>query len=173
MHHSTGLDPTAAAAARHCLLARWAHALRVDHGGRLLAAVRRRSRAMTNADDRDPSACRQALAAHLAAIADTLVDAIDKAARLDLAVPPPVGGPVHGLRGSAARVIDPAATQPASVNTVGLLAYLYSLSEQQLLALLADLPWERLDALLERLAEPTRVRHGQPTGPTPPQGHSA
>src|SRR6266511_1094596 len=51
--------------------------------------------------------------------------------------------------GWAARVEHGGSTRPASVDATRVLAYLRGLSDQQLLALLAELPWTRLDALLD------------------------
>jgi hypothetical protein len=57
---------------------------------------------------------------------------------------------VHDLRGWAHR-IDQGSTihPPAAVDATRVIAYLRGLPDQQLLALLADLPWARLDNLLD------------------------
>jgi hypothetical protein len=39
--------------------------------------------------------------------------------------------------------------RPTTIDATSLLAYIRGLPDQQLLALLADLPWARLDALLD------------------------
>jgi hypothetical protein len=97
----------------------------------------------------DPFLRRRALAAQVATLADTLAGTVSSAVELDLAVPPPVSNAVHDLRGWAARVESGGSARPPSVDATRVLAYLRSLPDQQLLALLADLPWARLDALLD------------------------
>jgi hypothetical protein len=97
----------------------------------------------------NPFLRRRALAAQVATIADSLAGTVSSATELNLAVPPPVSNAVHDLRGWAARVERGGSTHPASVDATRVLAYLRGLSDQQLLALLAELPWTRLDALLD------------------------
>jgi hypothetical protein len=89
------------------------------------------------------------LAEQIAGIADTLTQVLGEAATRNLAVPPPISNSVHDLRGWAFRIEQRTATAPAAVDATRLLAYLRGLPDQQLLALLADLPWARLDALLD------------------------
>jgi hypothetical protein len=97
----------------------------------------------------NPFLRRRALAAQVATIADSLAGTVSSATELNLAVPPPVSNAVHDLRGWAARVEHGGSTRPASVDATRVLAYLRGLSDQQLLALLAELPWTRLYALLD------------------------
>jgi hypothetical protein len=97
----------------------------------------------------NPFLRRRALAAQVATIANSLAGTVSNAAELDLPVPPPVSNAVHDLRGWAARVESGGSARPASVDATQLIAYLRGLPDQQLLALLADLPWSRLDALLD------------------------
>jgi hypothetical protein len=97
----------------------------------------------------NPFLRRRALAAQVVTIADSLAGTVSSAAELDLAVPPRVSNAVHDLRGWAVRVEHGGSARPASVDASRVLAYLRALPDQQLLALLADLPWSRLDALLD------------------------
>jgi hypothetical protein len=97
----------------------------------------------------NPFLRRRALAAQVVTIADSLAGTVSSAAELDLAVPPRVSNAVHDLRGWAVRVEHAGSARPASVDASRVLAYLRALPDQQLLALLADLPWSRLDALLD------------------------
>lgn len=97
----------------------------------------------------NPFLRRRALAAQVVTIADSLAGTFSSAAELDLVVPPPVSNAVHDLRGWAARVENGGSQRPASVDATRVLAYLRGLPDQQLLALLADMPWARLDALLD------------------------
>jgi hypothetical protein len=110
----------------------------------------------------NPFLRRRALAAQVATIADSLAGTVSSAAELDLAVPPPVSNAIHDLRSWAVRVEHGAGGRPHSVDATRVLAYLRGLSDQQLLALLADLPWARLDALLDAV-ELTRPRE-RPAG---------
>ncbi|HEX9362330.1 MAG TPA: hypothetical protein VGA47_00920 [Candidatus Dormibacteraeota bacterium] len=89
------------------------------------------------------------LAAQIAGLADALVEVLDQAATRGLVVPPAITNGVHELRGWAFRVNQGTASRPAAVDATRLLAYLRGLPDQQLLALLADLPWTRLDTLLD------------------------
>jgi hypothetical protein len=97
----------------------------------------------------NPFLRRRALAARVVTIADSLAGTVAGAAELDLTVPPPVSNAVHDLRSWAVRLENGGSTRPASVDATRVLAYLRGLSDQQLLALLADLPWSRLDAVLD------------------------
>jgi hypothetical protein len=110
----------------------------------------------------NPFLRRRALATQVVTIADSLAGAVSSAAELDLAVPPPVSNAVHDLRGWAARVSG-GGPRPASVDATRVLAYLRDLPDQQLLALLTDLPWPRLDTLLDavEVARPAE-RPGSP-----------
>jgi hypothetical protein len=96
-----------------------------------------------------PFVRRRALAARVVTIADSLAGAVSTAAELDLAVPAPIGSLVLDLRGWAARVEEGGGARPSSVDATRVLAYLRAMPDQQLLALLADLPWSRVDALLD------------------------
>jgi hypothetical protein len=97
----------------------------------------------------NPLLRRRALAAQVVTIADSLAGTVSSAAELDLVVPPPVSNAVHDLRGWAVRVENGGGPRSATVDAARVLAYLRGLSDQQLLALLTDLPWSRLDALLD------------------------
>jgi hypothetical protein len=92
---------------------------------------------------------RRALAAKVVSIANSLAGTVSSAAELDLAVPPPVSNAIHDLRGWAVRVENGGSARPASVDATRVLAYLRDLPDQQVLALLAELPWSRMDALLD------------------------
>jgi hypothetical protein len=89
------------------------------------------------------------LARRLASLADTLTELLNQAASRGLAIPPPIINSVHDLRGWAYRLDQGTAARPAAVDATRVLAYLRGLPDQQLLALLADLPWARLDTLLD------------------------
>jgi hypothetical protein len=78
------------------------------------------------------------LAAQVVTIADSLAGTVSSAAELDLVVPPPVSNAVHDLRGWAVRVENGGGPRSATVDAARVLAYLRGLSDQQLLALLAD-----------------------------------
>jgi hypothetical protein len=108
------------------------------------AGMRRAITRLTRASDVPPS-----LAGQIAGIADTLTQLLGEAATRNLAVPPPISNSVHELRGWAFRIEQGTATHAAAVDATRLLAYLRGLPDQQLLALLADLPWTRLDVLLD------------------------
>jgi hypothetical protein len=54
-------------------------------------------------------------------------------------------------------VFDDTTARPTAVDATRLLAHIRSLPDRQLLALLADLPWPRLDALLDAINEPPPV----------------
>ncbi len=92
------------------------------------------------------------LAAQIVGLADALVEVLDQAAARSLLVPPAITNGVHELRGWAVRVDQGTAARPAAVDATRLLAYLRGLPDQQLLALLADLPWARLDMLLDAVS---------------------
>ena len=97
----------------------------------------------------DPLTGPGSLARQVLDLADTMTDVLDQAATRSLAVPPAITNTVHELRGWAARIDHGTTAAPAAVDAIRLLAYLRGLPDQQLLALLADLPWSRLDALLD------------------------
>lgn len=89
------------------------------------------------------------MARQIAGVAESLTDVLDQAASRSLVIPPPIGNLVHDLRGWASRIDQGMAGGPADVDATRLLAYLRGLPDHQLLALLAELPWARLDALLD------------------------
>jgi hypothetical protein len=95
------------------------------------------------------------LAEQLLGIADTLSQLLENAATQRLAIPRPVVNSVHDLRGWAYRIDHATAAGPLAVDATRVLAYLRGLPDHQLLALLADLPWARLDALLNAANTPT------------------
>lgn len=109
----------------------------------------------------DPASGPGALAEQLLTLADTLTQLLNHAATHRLAIPPSVSNSVHDLRGWAARINHAPTAGPAAVDATRLLAYLRGLPDQQLLALLADLPWARLDALLDA------VNAASPRPPSP------
>lgn len=118
-----------------------------------------------------PFVRRRALAARVVTIAESLDGVVATAVELDLLVPPPIGNLVLDLRGWAARVEDGGGTRPASADATHALALLRSMPDHQLLALLADLPWSRVDTLLD-VAEPAREPRRQPwdrVDPTEPR----
>src|SRR6266511_2351366 len=90
------------------------------------------------------------IAQQILGIADTLTQILDQAAARSLAIPPSISNSVHDLRGWAHRINQgTAATRPAVVDATRVLVYLRGLPDHQVMALLADLPWARLDALLD------------------------
>jgi hypothetical protein len=97
---------------------------------------------------------REDLVAQIRSATDTLGSVLAAAADLDLATPPAVSNAIHDLRGWAARLQHAPTTRPTQVNAARLIAYLRSLPDHQLLALLADLPWSRLDTLLDAVSTP-------------------
>src|SRR6266540_5569318 len=101
------------------------------------------------------------LAAQIAGLADALVEVLDQAATRGLVVPPAITNGVHELRGWAFRVDQGTASRPAAVDATRVLAYLRGLPDQQLLALLADLPWARLDTLLDAVNTTTPSPHAR------------
>jgi hypothetical protein len=107
-----------------------------------------------------PFVRRRALAARVVIIADSLDGAVATAVELDLVVPPPIGNLVLDLRGWAARLED-GGDRSSSVDATRVLAYLRSMPDHQLLALVADLQWSRLDTLLDA-ANPARIPRRQP-----------
>jgi hypothetical protein len=100
---------------------------------------------------------RSGLADRIATLADDLAAVINEADQLRLVAPTPVTNAVLDLRAWSVRLFDQHATRPTTIDATGLLAYIRTLPDRQLLALLADLPWSRLDALLDAVAaaEPT------------------
>ena len=107
-----------------------------------------------------PFVRRRALAARVVTIADSLAGGVATAVELDLVVPTLIGNLVLDLRGWAAR-LDDLGARSSSVDATHVLAYLRSMPDHQLLALLADLPWSRLDTLLDA-ANPARAPRRQP-----------
>jgi hypothetical protein len=104
------------------------------------------------------------LAEQIIGVADSLTDVLNDAVSHNLVVPPPIGNLVHDLRGWACRVREGMTARPTAIDAARLLAYLRSLPDHQLLALLADLPWARLDALLDavdsaQLPSPAGAHH--------------
>jgi len=92
--------------------------------------------------------------------ADTLTQLLERAAALHQPIPPPIANTVHDLRGWASRIGHSTTGGPAAVDAGRLLTYLRGLPDQQLLAVLADLPWSRLDALLDAV----NLTHHTPSG---------
>jgi hypothetical protein len=123
-----------------------------------------------------PQARRGGLAERISTLADDLAAVIHDADQLRLAAPTPVTNAVLDLRAWATRVFDDGRTRPTTVDATRLLVYVRALSDRQLLALLADLPWSRLDALLDAINEtPTTDRLLVQTTrstcePSPPRG---
>ncbi len=112
-------------------------------------------RARRQGQSRNP---RADLIAEIGSTADALASVLAVAATLDLAAPPAVANAIHDLRGWAARLQHAPTRPPTQVNAARLIAYLRNLPDEQLLALVADLPWNRLDTLLDAASTP------QPTG---------
>lgn len=107
-----------------------------------------------------PIADRGHLAQQSLGLADALTHLLRDAAALHLPTPPAVANTVHDLRGWACRISDGTAAGPVAVDTTRIIAYLRGLPDQQLLALLADLPWSRLDALLDAVQMPEQPSSG-------------
>jgi hypothetical protein len=101
---------------------------------------------------------RADLVVQIGSAADPLASVLAAAADLDLATPPAVSNAIHGLRGWAARLQHAPTTRPTQINAARLIAYLRDLPDHQLLALLADLPWSRLDTLLDAVSTPQPTR---------------
>ena len=116
---------------------------------RLDASLRRLCQAPARSESQ---ARRSGLAERIATMADELAAAIDDADQLRLSAPTPVTNAVLDLRAWSVRLFDYQAIRPTTINATALLAYIRTLPDRQLLALLADLPWERMDALLDALA---------------------
>ncbi len=91
------------------------------------------------------------LAAEITGAADTLAALVEQAAARGLVAPAVISNTVHELRGWAFRVDHGIAVHTAAVDATRMIAYIRGLPDQQLLALLADLPWARLDALLDAI----------------------
>ena len=89
------------------------------------------------------------LADQLLGVADSLDRTLKQAASRDLAIPPAITNSIHDLRGWAYRITQHTTTATVVVDANRLLRYLRGLPDHQLLALLADLPWARLDVLLD------------------------
>jgi hypothetical protein len=100
----------------------------------------------------EPQARRSGLAERIRGIADDLAAVISEADQLRLAAPTPVTNAVLDIRAWSVRLFDYSTTRPTTIDATGLLAYIRTLPDRQLLALLADLPWSRLDALLDAVA---------------------
>ena len=115
---------------------------------RVLVSLRRLRPARTRPEHR---VGRSGLGQRITVIADDLAAIVNEAANLRLAVPTPVTNAVLDLRGWSARVLHDNTTQPTTIDATRLLAYIRTLPDRQLLALLADLPWPRLDALLDAI----------------------
>lgn len=108
------------------------------------------------------------LADQLLGIADSLTDVLNQAAARSLVVPPPISNSVHDLRGWSHRITHGTTAATVAVDANRLLRYLRGLPDHQLLALLTDLPWARLDVLLDAVnattSQPQRVpRHPRPS----------
>jgi hypothetical protein len=103
---------------------------------------------------------RSGLGQRITVIADDLAAVVSEAADLRLAVPTPVTNAVLDLRGWSARVVHKSTTQATTVDATRLLAYIRTLPDRQLLALLADLPWPRLDALLDAIGVAAEASSG-------------
>jgi hypothetical protein len=112
---------------------------------RVLASLRCTAHALA----RPPQARHGGLAERIAALADDLAAVVDDAHQVRLAAPIPISNAVLDLRAWAARLFDHNMNRPTTIDATSLLAYIRGLPDQQLLALLADLPWARLDALLD------------------------
>ena len=120
-----------------------------------------------------PATRRAGFAARITAVADDLAAIIDDAADLRLGTPSPVTNAVLDLRAWSARVFDDRAACPTAVDATRLLAHIRGLPDAQLLALLADLPWPRLDALLDAINEPpVSAGAGSPDDRQPPRGRA-
>lgn len=113
---------------------------------RALASLGRFRRALARPR---PQPLHSSLAERIATLADDLAAVIDDGNQLRLAAPTPITNAVLDLRAWAARLFDDSRTRPTAVDATGLLAYVRALPDRQLLALLADLPWPRLDVLLD------------------------
>jgi hypothetical protein len=107
-----------------------------------------------------PPVDRSGLGQRITVIADDLAAVVSEAADLRLAVPTPVTNAVLDLRGWSARVVHESTTQATTVDATRLLAYIRTLPDRQLLALLADLPWPRLDALLDAIGVAAEASSG-------------
>jgi hypothetical protein len=123
-----------------------------------------------------PEVRRSGLAERIATLANDLAAVIDDAAELRLLAPTPITNGVLDLRAWSARLFDNSTPRPTTVDATRLLAYVRELPDRQLLALLADLPWPRLDALLDAINQPSTsgrvlVRPGRSNGrPQQPRG---
>jgi hypothetical protein len=100
-------------------------------------------------EGKPPIATSDTFADRISGIADSLTQLLSEAATRNLMTPPPISNSVHDLRGWAACIRQGSAVRPTVVDATRLLAYLRGLSDHQLLALLAELPWSRLDVLLD------------------------
>jgi hypothetical protein len=112
----------------------------------LVAAAQRFRQALTGPG---PQSHHVGLAQRIATIADDLAAAIDDAAELGLIPPTAVTNAVLDLRAWSARAFDDSTARRTAIDATALLTYVRTLRDRQLLALLADLPWPRLDALLD------------------------
>lgn len=89
------------------------------------------------------------LAARITGAADGLAEVLAQAAARGLVAQPAISNTVHELRGWAFRVDHGIAAPTPATDATGIIAYVRGLPDHQLLALLTDLPWARLDALLD------------------------
>jgi hypothetical protein len=133
--------------------------------GRRSGQASHETRTHTALGANQPTGSLDRLADQILGIADRLTQILDQAATRSLAIPPSISNSVHDLRGWAYRIGQGTAARPAAVDATRLLAYLRGLPDQQLLALLADLPWARLDTLLDAV-------NTTPFPPRPPSPQS-
>jgi hypothetical protein len=137
----------------------------------LPSSLRRRRRAYARPR---PATRRDGLAARITALADDLASVIDDAADLRLVAPTAVTNTVLDLRAWSVRVLDDHTTRPTAVDATRLLAHVRALPDRQLLALLGDLPWSRLDTLLDAVNElPATERLPAQTSRSDSQSHPA
>jgi hypothetical protein len=116
---------------------------------------------------------RGGLAARITALANDLASVIDDAADFHLVAPTPVTNAVLDLRAWSARLFDNTTARPTAIDATRLLAHIRAMPDQQLLALLADLPWSRLDALLDAINEPpVPARASRSDDEPPPPGRA-
>jgi hypothetical protein len=88
--------------------------------------------------------------------------------------PTAVTNTVLDLRAWSVRVLDDHTTRPTAVDATRLLAHVRALPDRQLLALLGDLPWSRLDTLLDAVNElPATERLPAQTSRSDSQSHPA
>lgn len=119
-------------------------------------------RSIPQAVSASPEAVRRVLVEDVETMADMLAEVVDHAAALNLAIPPPIANAILDLRGWAARISSGPTAGPVAVDAGRIIAYLRGLPDQQLLAVLADLPWSRLDTLLDAVSGQASSRWRQP-----------